>query len=85
MQDWQTEMWFSVSYKAELDALWRINDLIDAGVITDAKFKTVELVEIEPDTPAGYFHYFVERGEVYDAAFKEAEAKFAELGLVKKG
>jgi hypothetical protein len=84
VQDWQTEMWFSVSYKAEVDALRRINDLIDASVITDAKFKKVELVEIEPETPAGYFHYFVERGEVYDRAFKEAEEKFAKLGLVKK-
>jgi hypothetical protein len=49
--------------------------------LTDPKFKPVELVEIEPETPAGYFHYFVERPEVYDRAFKEAEAKFAALGI----
>jgi hypothetical protein len=83
VQDWQTEMWFSVSYKAEVDALKRINDLIDAGHLTDPKFKKVELVEIEPATPAGYFHYFVERGEVYDRAFKEAEEAFEKLGLAK--
>jgi hypothetical protein len=76
VQDWQTEMWFSVAYKAEVDALKRINDLIEAGVITSPNFKPVELVEIEPETPAGYFHYFVERPEVYDAAFKAAVEAF---------
>jgi hypothetical protein len=84
VQDWQTEMWFSVAYKAEVDALKRINDLIEAGKITDAKFKKVELVEIEPETPAGYFHYFVERPEVYDAAFKAAVQAF-EKHLGKPG
>jgi hypothetical protein len=83
VQDWQCEMWFSVGYKAEVDALKRINDLIDAGVIADDKFRKVELVEIEPETPAGYFNYFVERGDVYDNAFKASEEKFAYLGLPK--
>ncbi|MGJ5203113.1 hypothetical protein [Bradyrhizobium sp. HKCCYLR20261] len=83
VQDWTTEMWFSVGYKAEVDALKRINDLIEAGVITDSKYKPVELVEIQPETPAGYFNYFVERGEVYEAAVVATELKFAELGLVK--
>ena len=85
VQDWTTEMWFSVGYKAEVDALKRINDLIASGAITDAKFKSVDLVEIEPETPAGYFNYFVERGEVYDNAVAATELKFAELGLVKPG
>ena len=76
VQDWQTEMWFSVAYKAEVDALKRINDLIAAGLITDPNFRNVELVEIEPETPAGYFHYFVERPEVYDAAFKASVEAF---------
>jgi hypothetical protein len=83
VQDWTYEMWFSVGYKAEVDALRRINDLIEAGVITDPKFKKVELIEIEPETPAGYFHYFVERPEVYDRAFKISEEVFESLGLVK--
>ncbi len=81
VQDWTYEMWFSVGYKAEVDALKRINDLIDARVITDPKFKKVELIEIEPETPAGYFNYFVERGEVYDNAFKASEEAFESLGL----
>ena len=78
-------MWFSVGYKAEVDALKRINDLIASGVITDPKYKSVDLVEIEPETPAGYFNYFVERGEVYENAVLATELKFAELGLVKPG
>ncbi len=85
VQDWTTEMWFSVGYKAEVDALKRINDLIASGAITDPKFKPVELVEIQPETPAGYFNYFVERGEVYDNAVAATELKFKELGLAKPG
>jgi hypothetical protein len=81
VQDWNCEMWFSVGYKAEVDALHRINDLIDAGVINDDKFKKVELIEIEPETPAGYFHYFVERNQVYDRAFELAGRAFENLGL----
>jgi hypothetical protein len=83
VQDWQCEMWFSVGYKAEVDALRRINDLIEGGFITDPKFKKVELVEIEPKTPAGYFNYFVERNKVYDEAYRLSEQRFANLGLRK--
>jgi hypothetical protein len=83
VQDWVYEMWFSVGYKAEVDALKRINDLITAGVITDPTYKKVQLVEIEPETPAGYFNYFVERAEVYDNAVKATELRFSELGLTK--
>ena len=79
VQDWNCEMWFSVGYKAEVDALRRINDLIEAGVIKNEKFKPVELIEIEPETPAGYFHYFVERNKVYDRAYEIAEHAFGSL------
>jgi hypothetical protein len=85
VQDWNTEMWFSVGYKAEVDALRRINDLIEAGAITDDTFKKVELIEIEPETPAGYFHFFIERDEVYDRAFELSEREFERLGLPKPG
>jgi hypothetical protein len=81
VQDWSYEMWFSVGYKAEVDAMRRINDLIAAGHLTDPKFKQVELIEIEPETPAGYFHFFVERANVYERAFAIAEETFAQLGL----
>jgi hypothetical protein len=80
VQDWQTEMWFSVGYKAEVDALNQINGLIAAGHL-GAPFKKVELIEIAPDTPAGFFHFFVERKGVYDQAYKEAVEKFAAAGV----
>ena len=85
VQDWDTEMWFSVGYKAEVAGLLRINDLIDAGAISDGQFRKVDLVEIEPETPAGYFHYFVERKDVYEQAFAIAEEAFESLGLAKPG
>jgi hypothetical protein len=72
-------MWFSVGYKAEVDALKRINDLIGKGLINDPKFHCVELHEIEPDTPAGYFNYFVERDAVFDRAFALSDELFTKL------
>jgi hypothetical protein len=78
-------MWFSVGYKAEVDALKRINDLIDAEVIRSGEFKKVELIEVEPETPAGYFNYFVERNAVYDRAFETSEKVFGSLGLARPG
>jgi hypothetical protein len=43
VQDWQTEMWFSAGYKAEVDTLLQINGLIKGGYLT-GKFKHVDLV-----------------------------------------
>lgn len=83
VQDWNTEMWFSVGYKAEVAGLRRINDLIAAGVIAEDKFRKVELIEIEPKTPAGYFHYFVEREDVYEEARRIAEETFTHLGMAR--
>ncbi len=79
VQDWQCEMWFSVGYKAEVDAMNRINDLIDHGHLKDSKFRKVELIEIEPETPAGYFNYVIEHELVYDRAFAKADEIFKKL------
>jgi len=76
VQDWNTEMWFSVGYKAEVDAMKRINQLIKDGYIKDKKFKQVELIEIEPETPAGYFNYFIEKNAVYERARFRADQVF---------
>jgi hypothetical protein len=80
VQDWQTEMWFSAGYKAEVDALSQINGLVAAGHL-GPPYKIVELVEIAPETPAGFFHFFIERRSVYKRAYDEALAKFAALNL----
>lgn len=80
VQDWNTEMWFSVGYKAEVDAMKRINQLIIDGVIKDPKFSFVDLHEIAPPTPAGYFNFFIEREAVYNAAYVQADELFKRLG-----
>jgi len=86
VQDWNTEMWFSVGYKAEVDAMKRINALIDRGAIPpDAGFKVVDLLEVEPTTPAGYFNYFIERDSVYEDARERADALFKWLAGGKVG
>jgi len=72
VQDWNTEMWFSVGYKAESDAMKRINALVAKGKVSDPDYKYVDLVEVEPETPAGYFNFFVERDAVYERAYAKS-------------
>ena len=83
VQDWQTEMWFSASYKAEVDALNQINGLVKGDHLKEpSKFRYVDFVEIAPKTPAGFFNYFIERKEVYEEACKETLKKLRERGLI---
>jgi hypothetical protein len=84
VQDWQCEMWFSVGYKAEIEGLKRINDLIAQGYLKHPNFRLVRLIEVEPPTPAGYFNYFVERDQVYDAAYAAATSVFASIQAERK-
>lgn len=74
VQDWNTEMWFSVGYKAEVDAMKRINRLVEKGSLEGFKF--VDILEVEPETPAGYFNYFIERQSVFDSAREKAGRLF---------
>ena len=76
VQDWQTEMWFSAGYKAEVDTLNQINRLVDSHKLGEP-FKHVDLIEIAPETPAGYFNYFVERAAVYKRAYAKATEAFS--------
>jgi len=73
-------MWFSVGYKAEVDTLNQINGLVLQGLLPST-YKQVELIEIAPETPAGFFNYFIERKKVFKRAYDEAMAKFADLNL----
>ena len=38
--------------------------------------QAVELIEIAPPTPVGFFNYFIERRSVYERAYAEAMEKF---------
>ena len=81
VQDWNTEMWFSVGYKAEIDAMKRINALIAQGKLAaDSGMTYVNIYEVEPATPAGYFNYFIERDTVFDDAKEKAGRLFRWLG-----
>jgi hypothetical protein len=72
VQDWQCEMWFSAGYMAEVADMRRINQLIDEGALTDPRYRKIELIEVATDHPAGYFNYFSERPQVFDAAYRTA-------------
>jgi len=43
------------------------------------------LHEVAPDTPAGYFNFFIEREAVFEAARKEAEQLFKTLDTPSNG
>jgi hypothetical protein len=79
VQDWQTEMWFSAGYKAEVDTLTQINRLVDNGTLGHP-FKHVDLIEIAPESPVGFFNYFVERKKVFKRAHDEAIKAFSAIG-----
>ena len=72
VQDWQTEMWFSAGYKAEVADMMRINALIESGALKDPDYKKIELIEVCTKHPAGYFNFFTERPQVFKVAYDEA-------------
>lgn len=72
VQDWQYEMWFSAGYEAEVADMRRINRLIDEGALSDPRYRRIDLIEVATDHPAGYFNYFTERPQVFDAAYRKA-------------
>ena len=54
----------------------RINSLIAPGVITNREnFKMVDTQAVEPTTPAGCFHYFIERHSVFKDTRGKAGSK----------
>jgi hypothetical protein len=75
VQDWQCEMWFSASYRAEVADMMRINELIQKKLVTDQKYKFISLIEVATERPAGYFNFFSERSDVFDAAYQESKKK----------
>ena len=83
VQDWQTEMWFSAGYKAEVDTLTQINRLVDNGTL-GRPFKHVDLIEIAPERPAGFFNYFIERKKVFKRAYSEAIKAFSAIGTTSR-
>lgn len=72
IQDWQTEMWFSDRYDAEVAAMNTINKLVDNGVLNDPDYKHCDLIEIRLSNPCGYFNFFSERDKVFDDAFQSS-------------
>lgn len=72
VQDWQCEMWFTAGYAAEVADMQRINTLIEEGSLRDPRYRRIALIEVATDHPAGYFNYFDERPQVFDAAYRKA-------------
>lgn len=76
VQDWQCEMWFTAAYNAEVADMQRINKMYDQGFLTKkSKYKKVNLIDVPTQHPAGYFNYFSERPDIFDAALSVARTK----------
>jgi hypothetical protein len=58
----------------------QINGLVHAKKLQDPDYKEVKLIEIAPETPAGFFNYFVERKAIYKRAYDLAIEKFCGPG-----
>jgi hypothetical protein len=53
---------------------------VHAKKLQDPDYKEVKLIEIAPETPAGFFNYFVERKAIYKRAYDLAIEKFCGPG-----
>ncbi|HEX2808926.1 MAG TPA: hypothetical protein VHN80_22400 [Kineosporiaceae bacterium] len=86
--DMQTELWMGTSYRLQRHQIDLINHLIEDGrlgapdpaVSTAGQkdYHPVELVPVEIETQRGFFTYFVEQMDVFEAAYHQA---LAQLGV----
>jgi hypothetical protein len=86
--DMQTELWMGTSYRLQRHQIDLINHLIADGRLgppTDAlpatrrkNYHPVELVPIEIETQRGFFTYFVEEMDVFDAAYHQTLQQLTE-------
>jgi hypothetical protein len=69
--------------RASAYTLTQINRLVDSGTLGHP-FKHVDLIEIAPERPAGFFNYFIERKKVFKRAYSEAIKAFSAIGTTSR-
>jgi hypothetical protein len=82
--DMQTELWMGTSYRLQRHQIDLVNHLVDDGRIVAAApglpaarskdYHRVDLVPVEIATQRGFFTYFVEDLDVFDAAYQQGLA-----------
>ena len=77
LEDLKTEVAFNGIYHAERDRMLMVNRWIAEGVITDPRFRPIEIYELEVETQRSFFDYVFESMEVFEAARALAREAFA--------
>ena len=82
LQDMRTEVFFNGAYAAERNQVLMVNKFLENNALsvpaTSKHKKEVRLVEIEIEVQRGFFDYTRESMDVFDAAEKQAVARFQE-------
>lgn len=68
MEDFKIEMLFNGSYGGEVASINLLNYLHKLNVLNQDKYRPIELIEIEIGSNRGYFDYFFESMETFDAS-----------------
>jgi hypothetical protein len=83
VQDMQTELWMSVSYREQARLIDTINKLYESGRLAppvpadgqatrEKRYHAIDLVPVEIGVQRGFFTYFVEDREVFQEAYGQA-------------
>ena len=75
LQDLETEIGFNGSYVGERDKILLVNKLVMSGALGAPKYHSIDLKEMEPHEPRGFFDYVFESMDLFDDAYQQATAK----------
>jgi hypothetical protein len=81
LQDMRTEVFFNGAYAAERNQILMVDKLRKDHALSAAaakRYRKIDLVEIEIEVQRGFFDYTRESMDVFDAAEKQATARFQE-------
>ena len=82
VQNFTTQLWFNASYSGETARIDFINQLVAEGVFQQhnpKNFRTIRLETVEYSAHIRFFDFFVERLNVYQAAYQSARGRFQAL------
>jgi hypothetical protein len=87
LQDLETEIGFNGSYVGERDKILLVNKLIDDHVLDTVtgpagvrKYHKIDMVQIEPRKPRGFFEYVFEDMDLFDDGYEQATKQFEAEG-----
>ena len=82
VQNFTTQLWFNASYSGETAKIDFINELVGQGLFDDhnpKNFRHIRLETIEYSAHIRFFDFFIERMNVYQAAYDSSRHRFQDL------